>query len=101
MSLRQQQSEFVRAVGLLITYAYYLGFEVTFGDTYPGKYKHRESSWHGKGLAIDLNLFKDDKYLRACKDHEPLGIFWESLGGTWGGRFANKDGNHYSWNEVR
>lgn len=101
MSLRQQQSEFVKAVGMLIAYAYYLGYELTFGDTYPGKFKHKDGSWHEKGLAIDINLFKDGKYLTESTDHLPLGIYWESLGGTWGGRFKNKDGNHYSWNEVR
>ena len=99
MSLRKQQSEFVKAVGLLITYAYYLGYEVTFGDTYPGKYKHIFNSWHKKGLAIDLNLFLNGKYLRKTSDHLKLGEYWESLGGTWGGRFRGKDGNHYSWNE--
>lgn len=97
MTLRQEQSKFVRKVGLLISYAYELGFELSFGDTYPGKYKHCWGSFHNKGLAIDLNLFKDGKFLRKTSDHEVLGLFWESLGGTWGGRW--KDGNHYSWNE--
>ena len=27
------------------------------------------------------------------EDHEPLGEWWESIGGVWGGRF--NDGNHY------
>ena len=98
MSLRSQQSKFVKAVGLLIIYAYHLGYELTFGDTYPHS-KHMIGSWHEKGLAIDLNLFRDGKYLTKTEDHQPLGIYWESLGGTWGGRFKNKDGNHYSWNE--
>lgn len=97
MSLRQQQSEFVKAVGKLICYAYSLGYELTFGDTYPGKFKHRQGSWHEKGLAIDLNLFRDGNYLTETMNHEPLGIYWEKLGGTWGGHFD--DGNHYSWNE--
>lgn len=99
MSLRTQQSEFVRAVGKLICYAYSLGYELTFGDTYPGKFKHEENSWHGKGLAIDLNLFKDGEYLQTTTNHLELGKYWERLGGTWGGRFEHKDGNHYSWNE--
>ena len=44
----------------------------------------------------DLNLFKDGVYLTSDKDHEPFGIYWESLHPLcrWGGRF--KDGNHYS-----
>ena len=107
MSLRQQQSEFVKAVGLLIIYAYSLDYELTFSDTYPGKFKHRKGSWHEKGLAIDINLFKNGKYLDYWEAHEPLGIYWEKLGGTWGGRWDTNikreghqgDGNHYSWKE--
>ena len=97
MSLRNQQSKFIKALGVLIITAYELGYELTPGDTYPGKFKHKKGSWHEKGLAIDLNLFKDGEYLTRTKDYEPLGKFWESLGGTWGGRF--KDGNHFSWEE--
>ena len=99
MSLRNEQSKFVKAVGKLICYAYSLGYELTFGDTYPGKFKHKQGSRHEKGLAIDINAFRDGIYLQRTEDHEPLGIYWEQLGGTWGGRFKNKDGNHYSWNE--
>lgn len=89
----------MRALGSLIISAYALGYELTPGDTYPGKFKHKKGSWHEKGLAIDLNLFKDGKYLTSTESHRELGELWESLGGTWGGRF--KDGNHYSWNEVK
>ena len=49
---------------------------------------------HKVRLALDLNLFKDGRYLSATSDHEPLGEYWESIGGAWGGRFD--DGNHYS-----
>ena len=98
MSLRTRQSAFVQAVGSLITYAYGLGYELTFGDTYPNR-KHKPDSFHEKGLAIDLNLFRDSRYLKLTEDHTPLGLYWKSLGGTWGGRFKNPDGNHYSWGE--
>ena len=95
MSLRKQQSNFVQALGKLIPHAYGLGYELTFGDTYPGKFKHKESGAHPLGLAIDINLFKDGKYLTDTSDHEQLGEYWELLGGIWGGRF--NDGNHYEW----
>lgn len=98
-SLRENQSEFAQAVGCLLMKAYYLGYEVTFGDTYPGKFPHRENSFHNLGLAIDINLFKYGKYLTKTSDHLPLGEYWESLGGTWGGRW--EDGNHYSWVEGK
>ena len=101
MSLREQQSEFVHAVARLISMAYELGYELTFGDAYAKKKDrgHSENSFHYKRLAIDLNLFKDGVYLTRTEDHKTLGEYWETLGGTWGGRFRNKDGNHYSWGE--
>ena len=97
MSLSKQQMDFVQAVGKLINFVYSKGYTLTFGDTYPGKFKHRKDSWHGKGLAIDLNLFLNGEYLTKTSDHAQFGEFWESIGGTWGGRW--KDGNHYSWGE--
>jgi hypothetical protein len=86
-------------VALLIQYAYELGYELTFGDCYrdPRCDYGSEVSFHKKRLAIDLNLFKNGRYLTSTKSHEPLGLFWESIGGTWGGRFD--DGNHYSYGE--
>ena len=96
MSLREKQSEFAKAVALLILFAYQKGYELTLGDAYATS-GHIEGSFHYRRLAIDLNLFKDGVYLTDNDAHEPLGLFWELLGGTWGGRF--KDGNHYSWGE--
>jgi len=96
MTLRKKQSKFTQMVGLLILFAYAEGYELTFGDAYATS-GHIEESFHYKRLAIDLNLFRDGKYLVETSDHAPLGIFWESLGGTWGGHFG--DGNHYSWGE--
>ena len=96
MSLRQQQSIFAKKVALLILFAYEQGYEITLGDAW-ARDGHKDGSFHYKRLAIDLNLFKDGNYLTETSDHEPLGLFWETLGGTWGGRFD--DGNHYSYGE--
>lgn len=103
-TLRQKQSRFVRMVAQLIDKAHELGYELTFGDAYRDPRVHGEQgvkksysegrSAHKHRLAIDLNLFKDGKFLANTSDHTPLGVYWESLGGTWGGRF--NDGNHYS-----
>lgn len=102
-TLRQKQSRFARMVPLLILYAYQQGYEVTFGDAYRDprafgamgvrKYGSANSN-HKQRLAIDFNLFKNGKFLQTTAAHRPLGEFWESIGGTWGGRF--NDGNHYS-----
>lgn len=96
MSLREKQSKFVWMVSKLIDFAYSSGYELTFGDAWSKKEygAHRHNSLHYDRLAIDLNLFKNGKYLIKTEDHEPLGRYWESIGGNWGGRFD--DGNHYS-----
>ncbi len=52
------------------------------------------NSLHTKGLAVDLNLYRDGQYLPHTNDHLPIGLVWEAMGGSWGGRF--NDGNHYS-----
>ena len=83
-------------VALLILHAEQLGYSVTFGDAYRDercKYGN-ENSLHRWRLAVDFNLFRDGEYLQSTEDHEPLGKYWESIGGSWGGRF--QDGNHYS-----
>ncbi len=80
-------------VARLLVFAQEAGYEITFGDAW-AREGHREQSLHYIRLAIDLNLFRDGKYLTQTEDHEELGIFWESIGGAWGGRF--NDGNHYS-----
>jgi len=94
--VRRQQSGFIRALGHLILYAYYLGYELTGGDLWAHD-GHKDDSKHYIRLAIDLNLFKEGEYLTDTESHRPLGEYWENLGGIWGGRFANPDGNHYEW----
>ena len=83
-------------VGQLIDFIYKNGYTATFGDAYATT-GHKTNSFHYKRLAIDLNLFKDGKYITSTSQHEPIGKFWESIGGTWGGRW--NDGNHYSLGE--
>lgn len=102
--LGEKQRIFTRMVADLILFAYERGYELSLGDAYrdhrvfgaPGVKRNYSSanSLHKERLAIDLNLFKDGKYLDKTEDHKELGEFWEGIGGTWGGRF--NDGNHYS-----
>lgn len=104
MTLGQKQRKFTEMIGRLIAWAYANGYELTFGDAYrdPRVHGHvgQKSSYsaanslHKERLAVDFNLFRDGKFLTRTEDHQPLGEFWESIGGTWGGRF--RDGNHYS-----
>lgn len=103
-SLRQKQSRFVLMKAKLILWAYEQGYELTDGDAYrdprvhglqgeKGLYSEGRSA-HKHRLAQDFNLFKDGRFLASTEAHRQLGEKWESMGGTWGGRF--NDGNHYS-----
>lgn len=105
MTLRQRQSLFAKMLISLMSYALAQGYEITLGEAYRSPEEAARLAKLGKGikrslhcdkLAIDLNLFKDGKYLSANSAHEFLGVYWESLHPDccWGGRFG--DGNHYS-----
>jgi hypothetical protein len=104
MTLGEKQREFSYMVGLLITWSYRNGYELTFGDAYRDprvfgqvglrKGYGRSKSNHKIRLAVDFNLFIDGEYQTSTEAHKPLGEYWESIGGSWGGRFD--DGNHYS-----
>lgn len=105
MTLREKQSKFARMVAELIQHATSLGYDITFGEAYrtpeqadlnAKKGTGIRNSLHTMRLAIDLNLYKNGVWLTKSEDHKPLGLFWEGLGGSWGGRFKRVDGNHYS-----
>lgn len=103
-TLLQKQQDFTLMVANLIEYAYQNGYRMTFGDAYRDPRVHGQvgqrvgyssaNSLHKERLAVDFNLFKDGRFLTRTEDHRQLGEYWESIGGTWGGRF--NDGNHYS-----
>ncbi len=95
--LFERQVRFTQMLGRLLTYAETQGYQVTVGDAYATQ-GHIENSMHYCRLAIDLNLFRDARYLDTTEAHTELGIFWEHLGGTWGGRWS--DGNHYEMKGV-
>lgn len=97
-TLGQKQRRFSRMIAELILWAYDQGYEVTLGHALRCEKCRtgKVNSLHKIKLAVDLNLFKDGHYLTTTEDHEPLGEYWESMGGAWGGRFEERDGNHYS-----
>ena len=86
-------------LGRLICFAYENGYTLTLGRGWVSEEENARvgghpNSLHLYKLAQDLNLFKDNVYLTKTEDHQLLGEYWESIGGTWSGRF--NDGNHYS-----
>lgn len=105
--LLQKQWQFTRMVQSLIAYAHSQGYELTFGDAYRDPrvpYGHPESL-HKMRLAIDILLFKNGEYIRDSEPYRPLGDYWKSIGGCWGGDFMDMvdgelkprpDGNHFS-----
>ena len=105
MTLGEKQRKFTLMVAQLIQWAYDHDFELTFGEAYRTPEQAAANaragigilnSLHTQRLAIDLNAFKSGRYLTDSAAYEPLGKYWESIGGSWGGRFSKPDGNHFS-----
>lgn len=112
-TLQQKQAQFSQLAAKLITHAKVMGYEVTLGEAYrtpeqasfqiPMKWNEAHgigisNSLHILRLAIDINLFKDGKYLGESSAYKPLGEWWEKQCTLcrWGGRFKRADGNHFS-----
>jgi hypothetical protein len=105
------QHKFALMVAQLIQKAADMGYGVSLGEAYrtpeqaalnAQKGTGIVNSLHTQRLAIDLMLYRGPQYLTSSDDYKPLGIWWESIGGTWGGRFAKPDGDHFSlaWGGV-
>ena len=98
MTLREKQSKFAYDVAYLLLHINNSGYECTLGDAARiDKSGHCKGSKHYQRLAIDINLFKNGKYLRSTKAHKTIGEFWKAIGHTWGGDFKHRDGNHYEY----
>ncbi|WP_118985437.1 MULTISPECIES: M15 family metallopeptidase [unclassified Photorhabdus] len=105
MTLSEKQQLFTVLIAQLILWADERGYHLTLGEAYRTPEQAKLNAQTGKGianslhiqrLAIDLNLFIRGKYQTNSHAYLPLGEYWESLGGTWGGRFSRPDGNHFS-----
>lgn len=108
MTLIEKQKVFSVMVAKLILEAIDRGYEVTLGEAwrplqmaeiYASQGKGISNSLHGKRLAVDLNLFRGQTFLRDTEDYRELGEWWEKQSEgevvcSWGGRF--QDGNHFS-----
>ena len=107
MTLGAKQRLFTRYAGMLITWAYKQGYELTFGDAYRSPEQAAANaaagtgivnSLHTKRLAVDFNLFINGEYATNSDAYKPLGEYWKSLDplNRWGGDFKKPDGNHFS-----
>lgn len=98
------QTKFLLNVCKLIEFATSRGYQVTGGELertaeqaaiYAKSGVGIVNSKHCQRRAIDLNFYlKGD--LKADKvSLEAIGKYWESLGGTWGGRFTKLDDSRH------
>ncbi|HFD1476932.1 M15 family metallopeptidase [Escherichia coli] len=105
MKLSEKQQLFAVMIADLIHWAQEHGYRLTFGEAYRTPEQAALNAKSGKGirnslhtlrLAVDFNLFINGEYQSDTDAYRPLGEYWESIGGTWGGRFSRADGNHFS-----
>ena len=126
MALKEQQFKFGEMVNRLLSWLLANGYSYRFGDAWrstdsllvPGtdiKISYQELlvangkskvkyGKHNDRLAIDLLIAKDGVDLKD-DEYRPIGEYWESVGGIWGGRFGVKkedygkkvggDANHF------
>jgi len=95
MTLGDKRRNFSLMVSMLVQYANFLGYEVALD--YLKRCEECEVghqySLHKLGLAVDVNLYLEGRYLRDARHHRELHDFWDLLGGA---RRIDDDMNHYS-----
>lgn len=103
MTLRERQAKFAEMLGKLLFKALLLGTPVVILELYRSPELQRVyvargvsktlNSKHLEGLAVDLAFLKDiqddGKINYMCEKWRILGGYWESIGGSWGGRFGD------------
>ena len=97
MKLSQRQRGFAKCVGILIKQIYARGYECTFGHAYRCQNCKvgKKNSLHKSRLAIDINLFKDGKYLTDPEEHRQFARYWEALHPDNRSGIRFNDANHY------
>lgn len=102
-ALLDRQFEFFNMLTLLFRKACELQLPLKLGRGLCCANCSGEKSLHRSSLAQDLPMVWPDGRYGSWEDYRPLGEYWESLGGSWGGRFdlngdgiAKDDANHFS-----
>ena len=103
-ALVTQQANFLLAACKLIEFATANGFAVTGGELERTAAQAAlnakagigiANSKHCSRMAIDLNFYVDGMLKADKKSLQVVGKYWESLGGTWGGRFTKLDDSRH------
>lgn len=109
LSLGDKQKLFARYFGMLLTWLYANGYEVTINEVLRTKAQAEANAASGAGivkslhlyhLAGDLNIFKNGKFLTTVEEIRPAGAYWKSLdlNNCWGGDFHTRpDADHFSY----
>jgi len=102
MELFEKRILFTNNVCKLIAFITAHSIGVSFGETYR-TYEQAKlyfeqgigaiDSQHCKGLAVDLNLYRGNEYLKDAKDYICAGKYWELLhhDNRWGGNWDKDD----------
>jgi hypothetical protein len=98
------QAKFLLNVCSLISFATSKGFQVTGGELERTAEQAALNAKNGTGIAnsmhcirraIDLNFYLGGVLKSDKASLEVIGKYWESLGGTWGGRFTKYDDSRH------
>jgi len=123
MGLRRKQAAFWNMVGALLQYADSMNTPIVVLEWIRSRERQAlmvargasstMNSKHLLGLAIDiafLSDIEDDGRINYVPDkYKILGLFWESIGGRWGGRFGDDpktekiegwDAGHFEFQEI-
>lgn len=95
MSIGDKRRQFAQMLPLLLQYAHYLGYEcaVDYVKRCEDCPVGHANSVHKIGLAMDLHLYLDGKYITTGLPHSDLHDFWDMMGGA---KRIEDDMNHYS-----
>lgn len=103
MSLGNERRQFTEAIALLTFYAVYYGRHIADQEWFLAVDMAKrcrdcevgdDDSVHKLGLAEDMNLYINGRYIEDETGHTELHDFWDMLGGA---PRIKKDLNHYSF----
>ena len=107
MTLSEKQCVFFNMVSLLGIEATNRGLKIKLTEWFRSPEKQLKllragktwtlNSAHIHGLAIDIAIIKDGRYIVDGESYRPLGEYWKELTGIWGGDWKVKDYCHFEY----